>query len=222
MKTRVKTIWSLILLSVSGLFLCSAGSLNEGNTGLLQNYEPGYSLTLDDAVAYNLTAFPEATLADLYKSFYQDMFGPGHILADTVAARNYFNRELSDTTVWGGPVIEPTGQGDNFVRVNMDLIRQGIIPADVYFNAFVNSLQKVKKPAPETWIAYWMLIDNIASSSGKQFANEKEDRELIERKLANHDFTIHHSAAYDSIYRFHYRIISIPAFKDYILPYLSK
>jgi hypothetical protein len=51
------------------------------------------------AVENQLGAYPESTLQDLYKNFFQDYFGPGHIVGDTLApsvtcGRYYFS-ELS-------------------------------------------------------------------------------------------------------------------------------
>lgn len=179
----------------------------------------GQSLTKEEAVDYQVNNFPEAQLCDLYKSFYQDAFGPGHILEDTLASRRYFESELSDTSKWMGPDYEFTGTGKNFVRLNMDLVRRGIIPAEVYFMAFVSSMDRVKKPEAEEWIGEWMRVDSIVKSKGYSFPNEKEDRALIEEKLINRKFTIHHSRQYDSIYNFHYRIISLPQFETLKLNY---
>ena len=40
-----------------------------------------------------LDRYPLSTLADLYKSFFQDEFGPGHLLADEAGALSYLDRE---------------------------------------------------------------------------------------------------------------------------------
>ena len=171
------------------------------------------NLTKEEAIDYNVNTYPEAQLADLYKSFYQDSFGPGHILADTASSRKYYEYELSDTAAWTGPVYEFTGCGENFVRLNMDLVRNGIIPQEEYFQAFVAGLGQLEKPEDETWITDWLETDSIVKAKGIRFPNEESDRALIDEKIATRKFTMHHSAAYDSIYRFHYRIISLPEFR---------
>ena len=171
------------------------------------------NLSREEAVDYLVTNYPEAQLCDLYKSFYQDSFGPGHILGDTAASRKYFESELSDTTRWSGPVWEYTGAGKNFIRLNMDLVREGVIPGEVFFQAFVNSLGRVEKPDAVVWVSEWEKVDSIVKSRGYTFNNENKDRDLIKDKLENNNFTMHHSPAYDSIYEFHYRIISLPQFE---------
>lgn len=171
------------------------------------------ALTKEEAVEELVRNYPEAQLADLYKSFYQDAFGPGHILADSIASRRYFFSELEEEGQWSGPVVEYTGKGKNFVRLNMDLVRKGVIPAETFFKAFVGSLGMVEKPSPEQWINEWNEIDSIIKAKNIIFINEESDRKMIKEKLKNHNFTVHHSQRYDSIYNFHYRIISLPEFE---------
>ena len=170
------------------------------------------AITKVEALDYLVKNYPDAQIVDVYKSFYQDNFGPGHILGDTIAARRYFNEELADTAEWGGPDYEFTGEGKNFVRLNMNLIKKGIIPAEDYFKAFLNSLGRVAKPSDEYWISQWTQIDSIITRQGYKFLNEENDRAFINQKLASKNFPIHHSASFNENYNFHYRIISLPEF----------
>ena len=170
-------------------------------------------LTAEEAIEYFTATYPKAQLSDLYKSFYQDNFGPGHLLGDTIAARKYFNTELNDSSVWGGPVYEFTGTGKNFVRLNMDLIRTGIIPANAYFNAFVNSLGQVVPPSDKDWVEEWKYVNNLLELKKINFPEEEADRALISEKMQTHNFTMHHSSNFNKNYNFHYRIISLPEFE---------
>ena len=43
------------------------------------------------AVERQLRMYPKSTLQDLYKNFFQDYFGPGHIVSDTLSAGAYLN-----------------------------------------------------------------------------------------------------------------------------------
>ena len=181
------------------------------------------TLSKEDALKYITENYPKAQLSDLYKSFYQDAFGPGHILEDTMKSRKYFEYELSDTSEWTeSPLFEPAGEGKNFYRVNMDVIRKNIIPEDVYFNAFVSGLEKTAAPSAEEWIDEWKDIDSLLKINGYNFPEETKDREMIQDKIRRKDFVMHHSVAFDSIYNFHYRIISVPVFNEILLPYLLK
>lgn len=171
-----------------------------------------FAATKEEMLDYLVNNYPKAGITDIYKSFYQDNFGPGHLLGDSIAAKKYFMAELSDTCEWGGPVYEITGEGKNFVRLNMDLVRKGIIPSDAYFSAFQNSLGRVGNPKDEFWISEWMEIDSIICAKGYKFENEIKDRSLIREKIETREFPIHHSENFNKNYNFHYRIISLPEF----------
>ena len=53
------------------------------------------SLAIREAIDRQMATYPESTLQDVYKSFYQDRFGPGHMISDTASARSYLMREIS-------------------------------------------------------------------------------------------------------------------------------
>lgn len=46
-----------------------------------------HSVGIRAAIERQLAAYPESTLQDVYKSFYQEHFGPEHMIADTTSAR---------------------------------------------------------------------------------------------------------------------------------------
>lgn len=179
------------------------------------------AITKEEAVDNFVKTYPKAQLVDIYKSFYQDNFGPGHILGDSLAAKRYFMSELADSTTWEGPEFEFTGEGKNFVRVNMDLVRRVIIPADVYFKAFQNSLNRVEKPTDEFWISEWNTIDSIIGQNNYRFPNEESDRIYITKKISERNFPIHHSDSFNNNYKFHYRIIYISEFEKLQSQYLK-
>ena len=54
------------------------------------------TIAMRSSIERQLTTYPESTLQDIYKSFYQEHFGPGHIISDTASARRYLMSELSE------------------------------------------------------------------------------------------------------------------------------
>ena len=80
------------------------------------------------AVSRQMQKYPKSTLKDLYKNFFQDKFGPGHIIGDTASAGNYLRRELASYTECTGDIAEPTGWEGNFLRVNLSVIKNGQLP----------------------------------------------------------------------------------------------
>ena len=51
---------------------------------------------VDAAIERQLADFPESRLQDLYKSFFQDRFGPGHIINDRDGALRYIEAEMAE------------------------------------------------------------------------------------------------------------------------------
>ena len=41
-----------------------------------------------------LSKYPEATLQDIYKGSFQDVFGPAHLLTNREAVKNYIIKEM--------------------------------------------------------------------------------------------------------------------------------
>ena len=54
------------------------------------------------AVKRQMKNYPESTLQDMYKSFFQDRFGAGHIIADRQGAVAYMNREIEQSDKFDG------------------------------------------------------------------------------------------------------------------------
>ena len=183
--------------------------------------ETSLSDSIRTAIEYQRNNYPASQYRDVYKNFMQDFFGPGHILTDTIAAANYLKRELAETEVFDGPLYEPTGFRGNFYRVNLGLIKDGIVPYDVFFKAFVNSVENVTPPEASFWLKLWAKIDQEIRSMNWSFQNEQIDRNDLNKQFMNGNFIVHHSKAYNDAVNFHYRIISRSNFEHYICPYLN-
>ena len=177
--------------------------------------------SIRSALCYQREHYPASQYRDVYKNFMQDFFGPGHILADTVAAGRYLRHELSETEVFDGPQFEPTGFRGNFYRVNLRLIKDGIVPYDVFFDAFVNSVQDVTPHDGAFWMNLWQIIDNEITRLDWKFQNEQSDRSDLDAQFKKGNYIVHHSKAYNEAVNFHYRIISKANFDRLIRPYLS-
>ena len=80
------------------------------------------------SILQQIVVYPKSTLCDIYKSFFQDRFGPGHLISDTTIAGLYLRKELSTMTESLTPDYEPTGCEGNFYRVNLSVIKEGKVP----------------------------------------------------------------------------------------------
>lgn len=176
--------------------------------------------SIREALDYQILHYPASQYRDVYKNFMQDYFGPGHLLNDTASSGKYLRYELTTTETFDGPDYEKTGFQGNFYRVNLKLIKDHTLPYDTYFKAFVESVQGIVPPDPQTWKAIWNEIDNEIISMGLTFQNEETDRKALTEQFENNDFVVHHSEAYNEAVNFHYRIISKEKFEKEILPLL--
>ena len=175
-----------------------------------------------EAVEKQMKMYPESILRDLYKNFFQDYFGPGHIIANTEAANNYLQQELSSVTEFEGEDYEYTGYKGKMVRVNLKVIADGRVPYDKYLDAFLRSVNGITPPSIEEWRAEWAKIDSVIMTMGIELDNAEEDRRVITQLLNDNKFVMHHSRQFNEHYAPHYRIIERTIFEEEILPLIGK
>ena len=121
----------------------------------------GQSLeAVERVVKWQLENYPESRLTDLYKNFFQDKFGPGHMVADTASAGAYIRRELAlMRSESGGKVVgltqsevaEVIGWEGRFVRVDLAVIEMGIVSYKRFSEAFFESSSSHILPDIEKW-----------------------------------------------------------------------
>ena len=200
----------ILLAVVAMVLLLSCNRANSTHAKIRQSVERQMEL------------YPESTLRDLYKNFFQDRFGPGHIIADNSAADRYLRYELNAAEGFEGLDYEPTGYEGRFYRVNLGVIADGRVPYEKYFEAFVRSVNGIKPISIEQWRTEWHEIDSVIMSMGLQLENFSADRAEIKALIDGGDYVMHHSQRFNDHYQPHYRIIERTIFENEILPLLSK
>ncbi len=168
-----------------------------------------------------IKAYPKATLQDIYKSFFQDNYGPGHLMNNPDGAKAYVMRELESFNSAQGPDYEATGSESNFVRVNLQVVKDGRVPLETFLDAFLRSGRQFQVPAVEIWSKKWGEIQSVIESMNLDLPGFAEDAERIQKQLSEGDPTMHHSRIYELTYDPHYRIISRTIFESEILPHLQ-
>ncbi|MDR3133347.1 MAG: MBL fold metallo-hydrolase [Prevotellaceae bacterium] len=187
---------------------------------VFENKQGGYvfqpSLTpeaVQEAVNEQLKKYPETRLQDIYKNFFQDYFGPGHIIPDAAAAKNYLQQELGEYEETAGAIIEPTGSEGRFYRVDLSVVKENKIPFGLFLEAFIESANDATPPPPAVWVAQWNKIVHILDGMQLHLPGYEADKAHISALLAEGKFTVHHSPAYQERYKPHYRIISKSVFE---------
>lgn len=166
------------------------------------------SAAVKAAVSTQLETYPESRLQDLYKSFFQDRFGPGHIIRDRQSALEYILSEIAEADTLAGPRTEPCGWQGNYTRVNLSVITDGLISAEELTNALMASAKEVKPEDIEHWKDEWAEIVAIIEKDHPDIPDLAEDKSEIEELLSSGQYAYHHSAAYEAAYHPHYRIIA--------------
>jgi len=182
-----------------------------------------FEIAVRESVSRQMKSFPESTLKDLYKSFFQDRFGPGHIINDTAAAKNYLLSELDSFSKASGEMVEPTGWQHNFYRVNLIVVKNNTVSLEILLDALIRSANGVNPLASVAeWRKEWEKIETIIRSMNLILPEYETDRQDIDDRLQKGNYVGHHSEAYIKAYNPHYRIISKKIFEEEILPLLEQ
>lgn len=141
------------------------------------------TLAVRSAIERQLVTYPESTLQDIYKSFYQEHFGPGHIISDTASARRYLMRELSEMGKTQSPYFEPTGSQGDYIRVYLSAVANSLITAEQLLDAFVRSANSRQEPTV-SWMEKWETIVSIIQANKIELEGFETDLPLLTEAAA--------------------------------------
>ena len=165
-----------------------------------------------EAISRLMEQYPQMTMQDVYKSFYQDRFGAGHMINDTAAVREYTMYELTvaaeDTVT--NPYYELLGTQGRYVRVYLRCVNEGLLSAEQLLDAFIRSAQQAKQPE-QSWADEWAQVELTAREAGLTASDE--DLQLL-RQAAENQRAVHHSDSYRNAYHPHYRIVERTIFEN--------
>ena len=177
------------------------------------------TIAMRSAIERQLTTYPESTLQDIYKSFYQEHFGPGHIISDTASARRYLMGELSEMGKTESPYFEPTGSQGDYVRIYLSAISDSLVTAEQLLDAFVRSANSWQEPTV-SWMEKWEAIVSIIQANKIELEGFETDLPLLTEAARNNQ-AVHHSRRYNEAYHPHYRIVERSIFEQELKPTLQ-
>lgn len=164
--------------------------------------------------------YPEATLQDIYKGSFQDVFGPAHILTDRQAVIRYIESELKASTSFEEEDYQPCGWQGNFYQVNLKVIADGRVPMDVFVDAFMASANGIDTTLTPAFVKDWQELQQAVRTVRPQLEGYREDSTLLAHLLKEGKYVVHHSRKFNEHYHPHYRIIRRDLFEEKILPLL--
>lgn len=163
---------------------------------------------IENAIRKQLMEYPESRLQDIYKNFYQDCFSTGHAMSDTAMIFNYLRYELQHSESSASPMIEMLGWRHRFVRVNIDVIRNGVTDTAALADAFIRSASLVNPSDTANWKNEWAIVTEIIEKKHLTVKNYKEDKIMIDSLLRqNPNRAMHHSREFNAAYNPHYRVV---------------
>ena len=177
------------------------------------------TLAMRSAIERQMATYPESTLQDIYKSFYQEHFGPGHIISDTASARRYLMRELSEMGETQSPYFEPTGSQGDYIRVYLSAVADSLITAEQLLDAFVRSANLWQEPTVR-WMEKWEAIVSIIQANKMKLEGFETDLPLL-TEAARNSQAVHHSRRYNEAYHPHYRIVKRSIFERELMQALK-
>ena len=187
---------------------------------LLAGCRPQADMRADFVRAY-LQKYPEATLIDIYKGSFQDVFGPAHILTDRDAVTKYIRHEMEHSESFEDEDYTPCGWQSNFLQVNLKVIADGRVPMDVFVDAFMASANGIDTTLTQAFVDDWQLIQHAVRTAAPQLEGFSEDSTLLANLLNEGKYVVHHSRKFNEHYHPHYRIIRRDLFEAKILPLLE-
>lgn len=165
--------------------------------------------------------YPEATLQDIYKGRFQDVFGPAHILTNREAVKNYIQHELKTATQLEGPAYEPCSWQGNFLRVNLSVIAQGKLSVDELTDALMESAEGIDTTLTQKFVNDWQDIQQTVRTIIPELKGFSKDSLYLDSLLKEKQYVVHHSRMFNEHYQPHYRIIRKDIFEREILPKLK-
>ena len=177
------------------------------------------TIAVRSAIERQLATYPESTLQDIYKTFYQEHFGPGHIISDTASARRYLMRELSEVGKTQSPYFEPTGSQGDYVRVYLSAVSDSLITAEQLLDALIRSANSWQEPSVN-WMEKWGTIVSVIQANKIGLEGFETDLPLL-NEAARNSQAVHHSQPFNEAYHPHYRIVERSIFEIELKPSLK-
>jgi hypothetical protein len=182
---------------------------------------PGRKEMIKESVQTEIKNYPEASLVDIYKNFFQDAYGPGHLIPDTTQAGVYLDKELKEP-LWGDTVKwQPLGRTNNYFRINLSLVKNGVLPRNVLLEGMVKSAPLARKPSLAEWEKEWGEILEVIKEMNLNLPNFDADKKAIDEKLAKGEIVSHHSGHFVETYLPHYRIVHESVFEVWSKKYFK-
>ncbi len=162
------------------------------------------------AVDRLLDRYPEATLQDIYKTMFQDRFGPAHLLSERSVVRDYIAKEVEQAEGKCLKYYDACGWRGDYIRVDLRVVRDEVMSIDELTDRFMRSAEcgpKIDSAALEAWQREWTTINTVCRDLLVEIDGYQQDSTNIAKLIASGRYVLHHSCRYNEAYKPHYRIV---------------
>ncbi len=126
--------------------------------------------------------YTAAEPADLYKLVFQDQYGPGHLITDSLSCVRYIQKEIEQQCVneiTTFPLYEYTLCDSNFVRVNLYLVKWGKISLQQLVSALLRSTVGLPSPDPKFVMSHSVAFKKAYAPHYRIVRRDIFERELL-------------------------------------------
>ena len=220
----MNSLFRKMLLLLLLPFVQQAPAQTHWDTAVAECRQANYYDWEECRLSLYMQRYPQSQLRDVYKYCFQDYFGLEHLLTDSMATVQYIEYELnnSDTDDWRRPLFYYPLLKNNYVRVDINYVRQGVIPLETLVSAMLRSAQPANFNSEEWHNRWHSLLQLLNNSHTPKPLNYEEDYQLIEQAIKSGQYAIHHSRLFNVTYRQHYRIVRRDVFERILLPLIEK
>jgi hypothetical protein len=162
---------------------------------------------IEKCVEAELKLHREAHLVDLYKYFFQDVFGPGHLISGREGPAAYLDEELAGAKEFEPFDYQELKYNNQFVRVNLRMINNAEISKTELLDAFMQSAREFTLPETDQWRKEWTGIYKVIRQLHPDLPGISSESLMIDSLLLTGNYAVHHSRDYIRAYDPHYRLI---------------
>ncbi len=161
----------------------------------------------------HLQRYPELQAEDVYKFCYQAFFGIGHLISDKDQALRWLQAETEELgEPWAGDTLLIEPMGATYVRLHLHpyLRYQGSLEklAEAMLQSLSTGVDSLR------FQDAWSEILNLSLKEDWR-GPAYDDLAKLTQTLKSQNFPIiHHNKQTNTMYRFHYRILSLTAAQD--------
>lgn len=214
---------SFFFVLAGALFVASCSPDNRSSASVPAPVVGDEQARLQQLFAEYHRDFPAATLKDMYKYGFQDVFGPAHIIGDSLSCARYVESEVAylDSIGWRyREPYEPLQLCGQYVRVNVLTVKEGRLSTQQLVGALIRSGAVPDSADLVLWQKQWPQVEKAIAPLAADLPGYAEDKAFIDSLLAAGQYVSHHSSAFNAANHYGYRLVRKDIFDKELLPFL--